>query len=85
MQALSDHLRMGIAANAQELPAHVLYQEAIGAQIAWVAARDPQITASPVQLELLYKALSMNKETVLKALAAAPIAPATSSSVGVAP
>lgn len=85
MQDLAGHLHMGIAANAQELPAHVLYQEAIGAQIAWVAARDPQIAASPVQLELLYKALSMNKEAVLKALAAAPVAPATSSSVGVAP
>ncbi len=91
MQALAEHLRMGIAANAHELPEQVLYQEAIGQQIAWVAARAQHHDVSPVQLELLYKALSLNKDAVLNALAAAPthttllVSPSTSSSAGAKP
>lgn len=68
MQALSHHLRMGIAASVLDLPEHVLYQEPIGQQIAWVAARASHHTASPVQLELLYKALNMNKHAMLDAI-----------------
>ena len=68
MHALSNHLRMGIAASTHDLPEHVLYQEPIGQQIAWVAARASHHAPSPVQLELLYKALNMNKQAVLDAL-----------------
>ncbi|MDO4795173.1 MAG: ABC transporter ATP-binding protein [Brachymonas sp.] len=68
MQALSDHLRMGVAASTDELPENVLYQEPIGQQIAWVAARASHHTASPAQLELLYKALNMNKQAMLNAI-----------------
>lgn len=68
MQALSNHLRMGIAASTHDLPEQVLYQEPIGQQIAWVAARASHHDASPVQLELLYKALNMNKQAVLDAV-----------------
>lgn len=68
MHALSGHLRMGIAASAHDLPEQVLYQEPIGQQIAWVAARASHHATSPVQLELLYKALNMNKQAMLDAL-----------------
>ena len=83
MQALAENLRMGIAPSAHDLPEQVLYQEAIGQQIAWVAARAHHHDISPVQLELLYEALSLNKDAVLGALAAAPAqtAPSASSSV----
>lgn len=72
MADLAQQLHMGVAASAAALPAQVLYQEAIGSQIAWVATRAVQhpgeAAASSIQLELLYKALSLNKDAVLAAL-----------------
>ncbi|MDO5653601.1 MAG: ATP-binding cassette domain-containing protein [Brachymonas sp.] len=77
MAALAQYLRMGVAENTMAVPEDVLYQEAIGQQTAWVAPRGGEQTPSPVQLELLYKALSTNKDAVLAALPAAATAKAT--------
>ena len=70
MQALAQWLHMGVANGPAELPAAdaLLYQEPIGQQIAWVARRNSGEAPSPVQLELLYKALSLNKDALLGAL-----------------
>lgn len=73
MHRLGQHLAMGVADSAAELPAPeaLLYTEAIGAQMAWVARRDAlraDFPATPLQLELIYKALSLNPEKVLSAV-----------------
>jgi len=69
MCELQDALAMGVAADAQALVAldGLIYQEAIGEQLAWVAARRGK-SGGKVQLELLYKALSRDKPAVLAAL-----------------
>lgn len=71
MDALAERLVMGVATTAQALPAQgLLYQEALGAQVAYVARRMAGSPAEgPLQLELLYKALSLNRDTMLQALA----------------
>ncbi|QIL81298.1 ATP-binding cassette domain-containing protein [Diaphorobacter sp. HDW4A] len=73
MPRLAEHLAMGVAACAAELPDQeaLLYSEPLGAQVAWVARRDvlPAGTpVTPVQLELIYKALSLNPQRVLAAV-----------------
>lgn len=73
MDELAERLTMGVAATAQALPADgLLYQEALGAQVAYVARR---VVSAPeegaLQLELLYKALSLNRDAMLQALATA--------------
>lgn len=89
MTSLGQFLHMGVANRADALPENTLYQETIGAQTAWVAARAASATSvasdavstetagqtqaeqsdkHPIQLELLYKALSLNKNAVLAAL-----------------
>jgi ABC-2 type transport system ATP-binding protein len=74
MEDLASVLCTGVAADGQGLPAtaDLLYQEQMGQQVAFVArqAQAPAAAgASPVQLELLYKALSMNRDGMLAALA----------------
>lgn len=68
---LSSALTMGVVADAAALAAlpGVIYSEAMGEQHAYVAANSGD-TAGAVHLELLYKALSRNKDGVLAALAA---------------
>ena len=76
MQRVAERVRMGVAASADALPdaSELLYQTPVGAQWAWVARIDD--AAAPtgaaeraaVQLELLYKALSLAPEAVLAAL-----------------
>jgi ABC-2 type transport system ATP-binding protein len=78
MAALSGQLRMGVALQAADLPAaaDLLYQESLGAHTAWVAKADassPAANTSPIQLELLYKALSLNQSGVLAASTTAEI------------
>ncbi|MFG5777915.1 ATP-binding cassette domain-containing protein [Comamonas sp. J-3] len=76
MAALAEQLALGIAATPAELPPAeaLLYSEALGAQTAWVAQRRllPQNLQeqSPrgVQLELVYKALSLQPQAMLAAL-----------------
>ena len=78
MDDLARWLHMGVAhdddaARAQAGGA-LLYQERIGHQLAYVALRDgespaPAPSGSSVQLELLYKALSLNRDQMLAALA----------------
>ena len=73
MDELAERLTMGVAATAQALPTDgLLYQEALGAQVAYVARR---VAGGPeegaLQLELLYKALSLNRDAMLQALATA--------------
>ncbi len=72
MAALGAQLRMGVALQTADLPlaAELIYQESMGAHTAWVAKN----TAAPsseqaIQLELLYKALSLNQAGILNALA----------------
>jgi ABC-2 type transport system ATP-binding protein len=69
MQELSNALRMGVAQNASQLAEipDVIYHELLGEQYAYVA-RNKTDAASPVHLELLYKALSLQKSGVLAAL-----------------
>lgn len=68
---LSQYLHMGIAVQAADVPANAIYHEAIGQQTVWVAPRTNQ-EASPVQLELLYKTLSLHKDAVMAALNQTP-------------
>jgi ABC-2 type transport system ATP-binding protein len=73
MDELAERLTMGVAATAQALPADgLLYQEALGAQVAYVARRVVSVPEEgALQLELLYKALSLNRDAMLQALATA--------------
>ncbi len=64
---LSKKLSMGIANNADSLPEHVLYQENIGEQIAWLA-KNTADTTSKLNIEMLYKALSLSKESIIGAV-----------------
>jgi ABC-2 type transport system ATP-binding protein len=69
MPEVARALRMGVvgdAAQAAALPA-LIYQEAFGEHVAYVAANATG-EPSPIQLELLYKALSRNRDGVLAAL-----------------
>lgn len=78
MAGLNRRLHMGVSADTRALdPALLLYQEPMGAQTAWVAQRvaaDSDASAASagngngVQLELLYKALSLAPERLLAAL-----------------
>lgn len=80
MQRLGQSLVMGVedAATLQARAAQgqtPIYQEPLGQQVAYVADRklwsssEPDVGADhPIQLELLYKALSFNREGVLKAV-----------------
>ncbi len=76
MAALAQHLRMGVALQTADLPppAQLLYQESLGAHTAWVAKAPSNAgadfaadEASPIQLELLYKALSLHQAQILAA------------------
>lgn len=75
MADLAGVLRTGVANDALDLPMAegLLYQERIGQQIAYVALRSGSDAQTPadgtVQLELLYKALSLNRDGMLAALA----------------
>ena len=76
MADLARVLHTGVAAQAQDLPAasDLLYQERIGHHTAYVAQRPAadgaqDVDGSPVQLELLYKALSLHRDAMLAALA----------------
>ena len=70
---LAGALRMGVAAAAEvdAMGAAPLHRETIGDQVAYVAAREAGEARTGVQLELLYKALSLDGARVLEAIAAA--------------
>ena len=74
MPALSRALTMGVVDGEAALAAvpGVVYHEALGLQRAYVA-RNPGIEAGSVHLELLYKALSLNKAGVLDAVRSAGV------------
>ncbi|MBS9779502.1 MAG: ABC transporter ATP-binding protein [Moraxellaceae bacterium] len=66
---INQKLAMGIAQNSQEVPNTVLYQESIGEQIAWIAqANSEQNSTSKLNIEMLYKALNMNKIAIVNAI-----------------
>lgn len=75
MADLAGVLRTGVANDGLDLPRpeDLLYQERIGQQFAYVALRAGGGAQAPadsaVQLELLYKALSLNRDGMLAALA----------------
>lgn len=70
LPTLQSALRMGVVDRPSQLPEGVLHQEPVGPQWAYVARnRDEASPAPPIQLELLYKALSVNKQAVLDAVA----------------
>lgn len=62
MTTLQHALRMGVADQADN---SAIYQEAMGNQWAYVA-ENPEHSGDTVHLELLYKALSLNKPAVLQ-------------------
>ena len=74
MPQLAQVLAMGVAQTTNDLPpaSALIYSEPLGAQTAWLARRDAmaQTAATPVQLELIYKALSVHPEQVLAAVQA---------------
>ncbi len=66
---INQKLTMGVAQNPQEVPNTVLYQESIGEQIAWIAqANSEQNSTSKLNIEMLYKALNMNKIAIVNAI-----------------
>ena len=69
MKELAYALRMGVAQDAAELSGigEVLYHEMLGHQYAYVA-KNTSDSESPVHLELLYKALSLQKNGILETL-----------------
>ncbi|MES2951309.1 MAG: ATP-binding cassette domain-containing protein [Pseudomonadota bacterium] len=67
MDTLQRALRLGVA-DDRSATVGSIYQEAIGNQWAYVASNTGD-TPGAVNLELLYKALSMNKQAVLDAVA----------------
>ncbi len=67
MNALSKKLSMGIADSAEALPDNVVYRENIGEQIAWVAG-NASAQAGKLNIEMLYKALSLNKAEIIAAV-----------------
>jgi ABC-2 type transport system ATP-binding protein len=69
LKELSSALKMGVAQSTEELNviSDVIYHEAVGLQYAYVARNDSGAEC-PVHLELLYKALSLQKSDVLNAL-----------------
>ncbi|MFP8778659.1 ATP-binding cassette domain-containing protein [Hydrogenophaga sp. RWCD_12] len=72
-QVLSQALEMGTASQGSEIPQdRLLYREPIGHHTAWLARRatgkPPPAEATPVQLELLYKALSHSQSAVIDAV-----------------
>jgi ABC-2 type transport system ATP-binding protein len=72
-KALSRALEMGTATGEHELPRErLLYREPIGQHTAWLARRAPDAPhtedKTPVQLELLYKALSHSPSKVIDAV-----------------
>jgi len=69
MDELSTALSMGVAANADALAGipGVIHRDAMGEQVAYVAANATG-KPGPVHLEMLYKALSLNKDGVLAAM-----------------
>ena len=82
MAALARRLDMGVAATEEALPPpeRLLYREAVGSHWAWVARRQPPPSpdeaVAPIQLELVYKALSLNPQALLHACAAPATEPA---------
>lgn len=74
MEDLAQWLHMGVARSAQELDAirGIVFQESIGAHTAYVAARGAESPGpqGAVQLELLYKALSLGRDALLAVLPA---------------
>lgn len=74
MDELSRAIDMGVAASTDKLPhEHLIYQEAVGQHLAWVARRSDTSSAptASLQLEMLYKALSHHKDAVLACMAEA--------------
>lgn len=69
MDALADKLHMGVT-SAEQLSriADVVYQQEMGGQIAYIAKRLPGQAQQPVQLELLYRALSHQRDAILEAI-----------------
>ena len=72
MQDLARYLAMGVAQSREELPPPeaLIYSEPLGGQWAWLARRDARVASepTPVQLELVYKALSVHPGEVLAAV-----------------
>ncbi len=74
MDELSKKLSMGIAESNDNLPNNIIYKEQIGEQVAWVAkntianANQNDGADSKLNIEMLYKALSLNKNEIIQAI-----------------
>lgn len=67
MSGLAEVLEMGVTDDAAALQ-DALYSEALGTQWAYLRARRGGEAGTPLELELLYKALSLKRESVLAAI-----------------
>ncbi len=70
IDTLSKQLTTGfsnINSDTDSLPEHVIYQEAIGQQTAWITPNTSG-TNNQINIEILYKALSLNKTDVINAI-----------------
>lgn len=69
IKQLANTLRMGVS-DSNEQPDNVIYQEPIGAHVAWVAEKTDSSSEhySELNIEMLYKALSLNKNAVIEAV-----------------
>ncbi len=74
MDTLATRLRTGVCEHAQlaAIP-DLIYQEDIGTQVAFIARRHEPEDGAVIQLELLYRALCRQPETVLAAIHAAEV------------
>lgn len=83
LHRLTQYLEMGVAPDVTALPvaSRLLYHERLGSQYGWLARRESPLepgaaTPDSLQLELLYKALSLARDAVLAALPVGPDATA---------
>lgn len=67
IDTLSRQLSMGVTDHADNLPKSVIYQETLGEHIAWVAQNTTGKT-NKLNIEMLYKALSLHKSAIIDAI-----------------
>ncbi|MBS9781180.1 MAG: ABC transporter ATP-binding protein [Gammaproteobacteria bacterium] len=66
IDTLGKQLTMGFS-DTDSLPDNVIYQETIGQQTAWIAPNTSG-TSNKLNMEMLYKALSLNKTDIINAI-----------------
>ncbi len=67
IETLGLQLTMGLSDSSDNLPDNIIYQETIGQQTAWIAPNTTG-TSNKLNMEMLYKALSLNKTDIINAV-----------------